>query len=70
MREKFWQAYCQEFLKLDQTEIRPLCEPKILTHGEKTSNAIVLIHGLSDSPLSMAAIGQKFYAMGFNVLLP
>ncbi|MDJ0731363.1 MAG: alpha/beta hydrolase [Crocosphaera sp.] len=70
MTEKFWEAYCQEVLEIDKQEIRPLCEPKLLHHGEKTANAIVLIHGLSDSPFSMAAIGKKFYQMGFNVLLP
>ena len=65
-----WQEYVKEVLNLDHQEIRPLCEPKLLNHGKKMPNAIVLIHGLSDSPLSMAAIAEKFYQMGFNVLLP
>lgn len=70
MTEKFWQAYCEEVLKLDNQEIRPSCTPKLLDHGEKKTHSIVLIHGVSDSPFSVTAIGKKFYEMGFNVLLP
>ena len=70
MTEIFWEEYCKEILKLDNQKIRPLCEPKLLVHGRKTLNSIVLIHGLSDSPLSMNAIAEKFYEMGFNVILP
>lgn len=70
MTERFWQAYCQEVLGIDKQEIRPICEPKLLDHGEKTANAIVLVHGLSDSPFSMASIAEQFYQLGFNVFLP
>lgn len=70
MTDVVWQEYVKEVLNLNNQEIRPLCEPKVLSHGRKTPNSIVLIHGLSDSPFSMAAIAEKFYGMGFNVLLP
>lgn len=70
MTEQFWEAYCEEVLEIDKQEIRPMCEPKLFNHGEKTANAIVLVHGLSDSPFSMAAIAEQFYQLGFNVFLP
>ncbi|MDJ0508600.1 MAG: alpha/beta hydrolase [Crocosphaera sp.] len=66
----FWEEYSKEVLKLENQEIRPLCEPKLLNDGKKTPNSIVLIHGLSDSPFSVTAIAEKFYKMGFNVFLP
>ena len=31
---------------------------------------IVLIHGITDSPYYMEAIGKQFYAKGYNVVLP
>src|SRR5262249_20793557 len=36
----------------------------------RTADAIVLIHGLSDSPFYMDAIGRAFYAAGCTVILP
>jgi esterase/lipase len=44
--------------------------PKILHHGEWRDNVIVLIHGITDSPHYMEAIGRQFHARGFNVVLP
>ena len=39
--------------------------------GQRRKNAVVLVHGLTDSPHFMAAIGRYFHEeMGFNVLLP
>lgn len=50
--------------------IRPGNYPEIMFHGGSRKNAIVLVHGLTDSPYFMKAIAKRFYAMGFNVLLP
>ena len=55
---------------LDSGAIRAGNEPEIMYHGEPKKNAIVLVHGLTDSPYFMKAIALRFYAMGFNVLLP
>jgi pimeloyl-ACP methyl ester carboxylesterase len=44
--------------------------PMILQHGRKTSDAIVLVHGLSDSPYFVCAIARRFHAAGVNVVLP
>lgn len=44
--------------------------PKILHHGKKQDNVIVLIHGITDSPHYVEAIGKEFHGLGFNVVLP
>jgi len=57
---------------IDSGTIRPGNEPRIMIQeSEQTvENAVVLVHGLSDSPYFMQAIGNKFYDLGFNVLMP
>lgn len=55
---------------IDSGAIRAGNYPEIMYHGESRKNAIVLVHGLTDSPYFMKAIAKRFYAMGFNVLLP
>lgn len=49
-------------------QIRDGNEPFILDHGEPTEHAIVLSHGLTDSPHFMKAIGNRFHNWGFNVV--
>ena len=44
--------------------------PTIFYHGKKTNDVIILVHGLSDSPYYMKAIGRVFYESGLNVILP
>lgn len=44
--------------------------PVLLTQGGRSSDAIVLIHGLTDSPYYMEAIGRAFHAAGVSVVLP
>lgn len=44
--------------------------PKIYHHGEKRPHSVVLVHGITDSPYYMEAIGKRFHSMGFNVVLP
>ncbi len=63
-----WRNHYQGLL--DSGAIRAGNSPEIMYHGEPRKNAIVLVHGLTDSPYFMKAIARRFYAMGFNVLLP
>ena len=44
--------------------------PTIFSQGQRTSDVIVLTHGLSDSTHYMLAIGKRFYQHGLNVVLP
>ncbi len=55
---------------LDSPLLKPGNGPRILYHGEATRHAIVLTHGLSDSPYYMEAIARRFYQEGCNVVLP
>jgi len=42
-----------------------------MEHGQATEKAVVLVHGLSDSPYFMAAIGEYFFNnLKYNVYLP
>ena len=44
--------------------------PVLLLHPERRPDAIVLIHGLTDSPHYVRAIADAFFAEGVNVVLP
>jgi esterase/lipase len=69
MLEK-WTEYYSHF---NQTEpsVRDGCHPLIFKHGDRSRNAIVLVHGLSDSPYFMRDIGEYFCTeMGFDVYIP
>jgi esterase/lipase len=63
--------YTQHFSNYKQKkDVRDRCHPQIFKHGDKR-NAIVLVHGLTDSPYFMRDIGEYFAAeMGFDVYLP
>lgn len=65
-----WNAHYQPLL--EAKAIRPGNEPQLMIHqGEPpAANSIVLVHGLTDSPFLMRAVGKGFYDMGFNVLMP
>ncbi len=42
--------------------------PFLKTHGAPTDDAVLLIHGLSDSPYYVAALGAELHARGANVV--
>ncbi len=64
-----WTDYYKEF-KIDAGSVRKDCEPRIMLQDSPTDKAIVLIHGLTDSPFFMEAIGECFYKWGYNVFIP
>jgi esterase/lipase len=67
---KIWEDYCTHF-GLALNDIRPGCEPRVIMSDDFGEHAIVLVHGLTDSPYFMEAIGQYFHdEMGFNVFIP
>lgn len=49
--------------------MNPLCELQLLTHGQQTDRAIVLVHGYTNCPQQFKALGQQFYDLGYNVLI-
>lgn len=50
--------------------INPVCEARVLNHGEVTERAVVLIHGFTNCPQMWAAFGERVFARGSNVLIP
>ncbi len=65
-----WNAYIDQFDYFSRDGIREGCEPRIISTGRKERDAVVLVHGLTDSPYYMGAIGERLHGMGFNVLIP
>lgn len=60
----------KELQSQDDTAINPLCRTQFLTHGTKTDNAIVLLHGFTNCPQQFASLGKTFFDHDFNVLIP
>ncbi|MGK7930962.1 MAG: alpha/beta hydrolase [Microcystaceae cyanobacterium] len=69
---EIWQGYYDRFKDISPSEVREGCHPLIMDFGgEPQENAIVLIHGLTDSPHYMQAIGEYFHEiLKFNVFIP
>lgn len=66
-----WGQYIDEFEYFSLDTIRRECHPRILLHESGSRKAIVLIHGLSDSPYFVSSIGQYFHdRLGYNVYMP
>ena len=63
-----WEDYYKHF-NIEEDLVRQGCEPKFMLQDTPTEKAIVLIHGLTDSPFFMEAIGERFYQWGHNVFI-
>ena len=65
-----WLEYYDRFNYFSQEKIRNGCHPRIMEHPNALQ-AIVLVHGLTDSPYFMTAIGEFFHEkLGYNVYIP
>jgi alpha-beta hydrolase superfamily lysophospholipase len=56
------------FLRTDALR-RPATGPLVYDHGEVRDDAVVLFHGLSDSPWFMCGIAQRLFDAGANVVV-
>lgn len=65
-----WSEYYERFNYFSPELVRPGCHPRIMEHTSPSDKAIVLIHGLTDSPYFMTAIADHFYNLGYNVYMP
>ncbi|MBU1234099.1 MAG: alpha/beta hydrolase [Proteobacteria bacterium] len=71
IRDHEWLGYYDSFSYFSPEKIRHGCHPRIMEHAESPEKAIVLVHGLSDSPYFMTAIGDHFFkGLGYNVYMP
>lgn len=70
-RSHEWLDYYNRFSYFSSEKVRDGCYPRIMEHAESPEKAIVLVHGLSDSPYFMTAIGNHFHRnLGYNVYMP
>jgi alpha-beta hydrolase superfamily lysophospholipase len=70
-RDREWLDYYKKFDYFSAATVRDGCYPRILEQEQPTGKAIVLVHGLSDSPYFLTAIGNYFFeVLGYNVYLP
>jgi esterase/lipase len=68
---KDWNNYYDQHLQRPKSDIRDGCHPLIFQHGDRPRNAIVLVHGLTDSPHFMRDIGEYFGTeLGFDIYMP
>jgi len=66
-----WSEYYSEFAYFSEEAIRNGCHARKLVHGVEAEKAIVLVHGLSDSPYFLSAVGEFFhFELGYDVYLP
>ena len=70
-QEKEWLDYYQKFPYFASHLIREGCHPRVLEHERPVERAVVLVHGLTDSPYYMMEIARFFYTeLGYNVYVP
>lgn len=70
-RDHEWSDYYDRFSYFSPEKVREGCHPRIMEHSQPNQKAIVLVHGLSDSPYFMTAIGDYFFKnLGYNVYMP
>jgi pimeloyl-ACP methyl ester carboxylesterase len=69
-RDHEWLDYYKRFPYFSPEKVRDGCHPRVMEHS-KSDKAVVLVHGLTDSPHFMTAIGQFFHQeLGYNVYIP
>jgi alpha-beta hydrolase superfamily lysophospholipase len=49
--------------------IIPDARLKFMTHGDRTDQAIVLVHGYTNCPRQFVKLGEMFFERGYNVLI-
>ena len=71
MRDYEWTAYYERFSYFTSENVRAGCQPRIMEHPQPAQEAVVLVHGLSDSPYFMTAVGEYFFhQLGYDVYMP
>jgi alpha-beta hydrolase superfamily lysophospholipase len=50
--------------------VLPESRTALLTHGDRTARAVLLLHGYTHGPQQMDALARDFFARGYNVWIP
>lgn len=71
LSEHIWIDYYNSFDYFSENTVRSGCSPRCLIHQGGARPAIILVHGLSDSPYFVSALGDFFhFDLGYNVYMP
>ena len=62
--------YINTLQALDDETVNPECGTRLLTHGDKTARAIVLLHGYTNNPRQYRILAEQFFQRGYNVFIP
>jgi pimeloyl-ACP methyl ester carboxylesterase len=66
-----WPEYYHAFPAFSERTVREGCHPRKMEHPGGADQAAVLLHGLTDSPYFMTAIGEYFHVkLGYDVYIP
>lgn len=55
---------------LDGPNVNPVCQTRLYTHGRRVERSLVLLHGFTNCPQQMDALGRRFFDRGWNVFIP
>jgi carboxylesterase len=56
-------------IQAGETNLNPVCQAQLLTHGQKVERTIIFVHGYTTCPEQFAELGRRFYDLGYNVLI-
>jgi len=69
------QGYAEALQRVDQLRageppgMNPVCQLQLMTHDKKVDRVIILVHGYTNCPQQFKELGQRFYDLGYNVLI-
>ena len=61
------QRIVKGFTDLDGPTVNPVCRTRFYTHGRRTKQALVHLHGFTNCPQQFEALGRTFHEQGWNV---
>ena len=59
-----------ELQSKDGDEVLDVCRTQFMSHGSPAKDAVLLLHGYTNSPPQFREIAAAYYAQGANVLVP
>ncbi len=60
----------ENIIKSEGPNLHPSGYTRLLSHGKKTSTAVLWFHGYSSAPQQFIPLGQKCFDLGMNVYIP
>lgn len=63
-------ARFRDLLREDTADVDPASRSRLITPGHRTERAIVLFHGMTNSPQQLLTLADRFVARGYSVVVP